>query len=179
MCFDVLSCSSECHERRYWRCGTSTVTSVSPSASSSATTSARLRGTRRSAHSTISSGTRDSPRRVHSCGELVGGAHVDGGVHGAQLVGHERPRVLDGARGAVVEPVDGDEHDVAAQHRRGGRGAGFVLELGGLGLVLPVEAHEQHHEHGHEQDDEPGALRELRDCDDDVDDERQERADAR
>ena len=62
----VWSCRKRCQKRLYSRRGMSTLTSVLPSAAASATTSSAHRLMRRSGHSTISSGTRVSPSRVHS-----------------------------------------------------------------------------------------------------------------
>ena len=75
----------------------------------------------------MSSGTRrqaelGSTRRRSS----VGPGHVDGEVDGPQLVGREGAGVLDGPGRGQVELVDEDEHDVAAQDRRGGRLRGVL-----------------------------------------------------
>ena len=96
-------------------------------------------------------------------------------MDGAQLVGRQRAGVLDGARRAHVELVDEHEHDVAAQDRGLRRAPRVLLELVGLGLVLPVQPHEHgdhdRHEHDHHPGSEDGAGRlELGDADDHVDD---------
>ena len=62
----VLSCSTRCHKPLYLRSGSSTDTSVSPSASSRTTHSTAARVSRRSGQSTSSSGTRCRPVRAHS-----------------------------------------------------------------------------------------------------------------
>ena len=62
----VRSCSRRCHTRVCWMRGISTVTSVSRSPSSAATSSSVARFSRRSGSSWISSETRARPRRVQA-----------------------------------------------------------------------------------------------------------------
>src|SRR4051794_28949103 len=55
------------------------------------------------------------PQPLPGADEILGADRVEVEVDGAQLVGSERPRVLDRARGGDVEAVEEDEHDVAAK----------------------------------------------------------------
>ena len=143
----VLSWSTRCQMPRYLRSGSSTDTSVSPSASSRTTHStARAREAAVGAVDELERHTLQAGARP-LLGELVGLDLVDDEVHGPHLVGRERAGVLDGAGRGHVEAVDEHQHDVAAQDRRGGGGGDVVLELLGLALVLPVEA-EQHRPRG-------------------------------
>src|SRR2546421_13945 len=66
----------------------------------------------------------------------LGPHRVDDEVDGPQLVGLQRPGVLDGPGGGQVETVDEDEDDVTAQDRGAGGGGHVALQLIGLGLVL-------------------------------------------
>ena len=77
----VRSWSTRCQTPRYLRSGSSTVTSVSPSASSRATVCTAARVSRRSGQSTMSSGTRCSPSRRHSSASSLRHLVVDGEVH--------------------------------------------------------------------------------------------------
>ncbi len=72
--------------------------------------------------------------------ELAGRLGVDVEVHRPQVVGRQRPRVLQGAGGGHVEAVDEDDDDVAAQHRRLGRLDDAGLEHLVLTGVLAVQA---------------------------------------
>ena len=110
-------------------------------------------------------------------GQLVGPLVVEGEVHGPQLVGHERAGVLDGPGGGQVEAVDEHEHDVAPEDGRGDGLGHVVLELVGLGLVLAGQPHEEHDHQRDEGHDDPGAMGELGDGDDDVDHQGHHRAD--
>ena len=162
----VRSCSSRCQTRVCWMRGISTVTSVSTSPSSAATSSSAARFRRRSGSSWISSETRARPRRRPGRGEVLGAHRVEIEVDDAQLVGSQRPRVLERSSGGEVDVVDEHEHDVPAQDRRGDCLRRVVLELVGLGLVLAVEPHQERDHDRHEHQDHPGAVRELRDGDD-------------
>ena len=110
-------------DRRYSRRGTSTVTSVRPSASRFGRPPRGPSWTmRRSGQSTSSSGNRDRPSRSHSsisCSCLL---EVDGDVHGAHLVGRQAACVLDAFARPTGRAVDQHQHDVAVEHRRLGRG---------------------------------------------------------
>ena len=59
---------------------------------------------------------------------------VEHEVHRPELVGVERPRVLERPGRGEVEPVDEHEHDVAAQDRGDGRVGDVLLELAGAPL---------------------------------------------
>ncbi len=72
--------------------------------------------------------------------ERVGLLGVDVEVHGPQVVGREGAGVLQGTGGGQVEPVDQDDHDVAAQDGRLGRLDRARLEQDVLQVVLAVQA---------------------------------------
>ena len=72
---------------------------------------------------------------MSSVGPLV----VDVEVHGVQLVGRERARVLDRPGRGQVDAVDEQDHDVAAQHLGlAGLDGRTLFEDGVLGAVLAV-----------------------------------------
>ncbi len=83
----VWSCRMRCQSPRYLRSGSSTHTSVSPSASSRATVSTAARVMRRSGHSTMSSGSRSRPSSRHASASSSAVLRVEVEVHGPQLVG--------------------------------------------------------------------------------------------
>ena len=66
---------------------------------------------------------------------------VDGEVHGPEMVGRQRARVLDGPGRGQVHPVDEHHHDVATQHRGLARLGRPGLELLVLLDVLAVQTH--------------------------------------
>ena len=140
----VRSCRRRCQKWVYCRRGTSTLTSVSPSASAVATTSAAARGMRRSGHSTMSSGSRAKPEVAPRARQVLGLDRVEVEVDGPQVVG-SRARARTGWRGPRPASSWSIEHDhgVAAQDRRLGRARRVLLELLELVLVLPVQAHER------------------------------------
>ena len=107
------------------------------------------------------------PELLPRADEVFGADRVEVEVDGPELVGRERARVLDGARRREVEVLDEDHHGVAAQRVRFGGAWRVGLELVLFGFVLPVQAHEQRDQHGHEDDDDPRAPLELGDADDD------------
>jgi hypothetical protein len=109
--------------------------------------------------------------------EILGLDRIEVEVHRAQLIRCECSRVLDCTRGGRVELVDQHDDDVATEDRRLRGARRVLLQLVELFLVLLVEPHQRHDHDGHEHDDEPSAVRELRDGDDHVDRQRQECAD--
>ena len=80
---------------------------------------------------------------------------VDRNVDGSQLVGQQRPRILQCASRGPVELVNEYQHRVATQDRRLERRRRLVRQFGLLGLVLAVEPHQQCHHDRHQQHDEP------------------------
>ena len=79
----VRSCSSRCETRPNVRRGSSTVTSARSATTVFSASSATPWTSRRSAHSTITSGTRSpSPRSIQSSLQLVGDLVVEHEVHG-------------------------------------------------------------------------------------------------
>ena len=93
--------------------------------------------------------------------ELGRARRVEGEVDRPQFVGMQGPRVLEGAGGGHVEPVDQHDHHVPVEHRRLGRLGGALFQLLLLVHVLAVqpdqaEVHERADQHDH-----PCALVEL------------------
>ena len=100
------------------RRGSSTVHSVSPSsvASAASSSAARAEPPVRALDDVERQARQPEPAPLLL--ELAGGLGVDVEVHGPQVVGRQRPRVLQGPRRGHVQAVDEDHDDVAAQHRR-------------------------------------------------------------
>ena len=91
----VRSCRTRCHAPRYLRSGSSTLTSVSPSASSRAT---HLHGGAGEPAVGAADDVERHPGEAEAApllGQLAGHLVVDGEVHDAQLVGREAAGVLD------------------------------------------------------------------------------------
>ena len=100
---------------------------------------------------------------------------VEGEVHGPQLVGMS-VRAYWMAR-AAARSSRSTNTSTTWRRRSARRRLRHVLELLGFGLVLAVQADEERDHDRHEHDDDPRAVGELGDGDDDVDDQRQHRAD--
>src|ERR1019366_9471931 len=98
--------------------------------------------------------------------ELGAERAVEHEVHSAELVGIERPRVLQGPGRGEVEPLHENEHDVSAKDRRHSRVHDVFLQLLALLLVLLVEPDQGGHEDDEEHDDYPDAFAELHDYED-------------
>ncbi len=95
---------------------------------------------------------------------------VDVEVHGAQVVGGERARVLQGPGGGHVEAVDQHHDDVPAQERRLGRLGHARLEQHRSSLVLVVQADQPEVQQRADDHDHPRPLLELGDGEDQHDD---------
>ena len=109
----------------------------------------------------MSSGSRDSPSRLQSAFQRRRLDGVDGEVDGPQLVGREGAGVLDGPGRGQVHAVDEapPRRGAAAPGPRSAWGARLQLLV--LLDVLPVQAQEDEHAEGQQDDDDPGALGEL------------------
>ena len=99
--------------------------------------------------------------RLHSVLELAGRLGVDVEVHRPQVVGGQRPGVLQGPGGGHVEAVDQHDDHVAPQDRGLGRLDHAGLEHLVLLRVLAVQPDEPDVEERPDHDDQPGALLEL------------------
>ena len=147
--------------------------SVSPSRVASATSSTAARPSRRSGHSMMSSGSRDKPSRPHSSSSSRAALVSMSKCTARRSSGARVARVLQGPRGGGVEPVHQDHHHVAAQDRGLGHLHHAGLEQLGLLHVLVVQPDEPDIEERAHHHDEPGALLELRDGEDQDDGEGQ------
>ena len=145
------------------------LTSVSPSASSAASSSARPSEPTVGAVDDVERQPGE-PDLLPPLDEDAPPAVVDVEVHGPQVVGHQGAGVLDGPGGGQVDPVDQDDDDVAAKDLRLARldgGAFFQDDV--LGPVLAVGANQRVDEEGHDHDHHPGTLGELGHGEDDDD----------
>ena len=102
--------------------------------------------------------------------QMVGAGLVDDEVHRAQVGGMEAAGVPQAGDGGEVEVVDEDEHGPARVVRRiGWLAAAEGLDGCGFGPVLAVQADEREDQDGEDGHDEPGALGEFHDREDDDD----------
>ena len=157
----------------YERRGSSTLTSVCPSAAASSAISRAARTTRRSGHSTSSSGRRDMPEPHPAVLEGLGPGRVDGEVHGPDVVDVDDLGVLDGPRRGQVQRST----ITRATWRGSGRASAAALGRGlaqdrRLLAVALVEPDQQEHQNREEDHDRPGPFGELGDREDDDDGER-------
>ena len=90
--------------------------------------------------------------------ELRGHPAVQGEVHRTQLVGVERPGVLQGPRRGHVQTVDQHHDDVPVEHPRRRRLGRALFELVLLVRVLAMEPQENEHAERQDDQDDPGPL---------------------